>query len=92
VVEEARNRLNIHARLVDYPGGEIGFARDAALSALPVPDEVVGLLREARKALIGNTAIILGGRNPEQAQAAGARLNDLCERIDTLLGTTGGGE
>lgn len=32
LVEAARNRLNIHARVVDYPGGEIGFNRDIALS------------------------------------------------------------
>lgn len=33
-VEAARNRLRIHGRLIDYPGGEIGFERDAAIASI----------------------------------------------------------
>lgn len=32
-VSAAINRLHIHGRLIDYPGGEIGFERDARLAA-----------------------------------------------------------
>jgi hypothetical protein len=40
-IEAALNRLRIHGRIIDYPGGEIGFERDARLAASipPLPKD-----------------------------------------------------
>lgn len=46
--DAAQNRLNIHARVVDYPGGEIGFNRDIALTAHRI--EATAPLLEALRA------------------------------------------
>ena len=56
--EAAINRLNIHARLVDYPSGEIGFRRDAILATLsktemvPTVDEALRTAHQSSSTLV----------------------------------------
>ncbi len=78
--------------------GQVAFARSMAdctareiraflarTRPAPTSDAVREALVEARDSLIGNTAIIVGGKNREQAQAAGERLNATIAKITAAL-------